>query len=82
MNDNHFWLIMWAMVFFTIIMVVSMPTYIYWNARVEFAKQGYVEKIIVVRPGGDFIAPIYEHVWIKEGIQPSLGTPSISIEKK
>jgi hypothetical protein len=33
-------------------------------------KAGYIQKLIVTRPGNDWISPITEKVWVKVGEEP------------
>lgn len=82
MDDNRFWLTFWAMVFLTGIVGITVPVISHYNNLQEFAKQGYEEKVILIRPGGDFISPVYEKVWVKKETIPTLGTPIPQIEKK
>lgn len=82
MNDNNFWLTIWGMLFITVILIIAIPVISHYNNVQELCKQGYEEKVILIRPGGDFIQPVYEKVWVKKDTTPTLGNATTVLEKK
>ena len=69
-SNDKFWLTFWFLVGLTVCVVVCVPTYIVHNRDVEMAKAGYVEKIIILRPATDWVAPITDRMWVKVSDEP------------
>ena len=69
-SSDKFWLSFWTVAALTICILVCVPTYIVHNNQLEMHKAGYIQKLIVTRPGNDWISPITEKVWVKVGEEP------------
>jgi hypothetical protein len=69
-KDGIFWLAFWSIIAITICICVCLPTILFVTRDVKMANAGYVQKIHIIRPSGDWNRPIYEKIWVKESVEP------------
>jgi phosphate starvation-inducible protein PhoH len=66
-SSDKFWLCFWFILGLTLATIVCVPTYIEHKHDIDMAQAGYVQKVIVTRPGNEWVSPITEKIWVKIG---------------
>jgi len=67
MDDNKFWLFLWVIALAFFVITICGSLYIIYDHIHTMAKEGYVQKLVVIRPGSFWVLPITEKVWVKKG---------------